>query len=154
MRLKVCVNVRAKTCICMFVCTCHGSVIFSRLFDIVLVRQGIAKTHRTNLHENSFRLPYWTDSVLDQMDELAIYGMKMVTNTKQLARLKAGSLIKEIFDRFTMKEDSTLSPNRSIWIYSAHAETIINLLNALDLFEVIKHYNLFSYHSTWFTRYL
>lgn len=89
--------------------------------------------------ENFFyRLPYWLVSGLDQMGELAIFGMKMVTNTKRLARLKAGSLIKEIFDRFTMKVDSTLSPNRSIWIYSEHAETIINLLNALGLFEVIK----------------
>lgn len=60
----------------------------------------------------------------------------MDTNTKRLARLKAGWLIREIFDRFTMKKDSTLTPNRVLWVYSAHDETIINVLNALNMFEV------------------
>lgn len=61
----------------------------------------------------------------------------MDTNTKLLARLKAGFLIREIFERFTMKKDSTLTPNRVLWVYSAHDETIINVLNALNLFEVL-----------------
>lgn len=61
----------------------------------------------------------------------------MDTNTKLLARLKVGFLIREIFERFTMKKDSTLTPNRVLWVYSAHDETIINLLNALNLFEVL-----------------
>lgn len=65
----------------------------------------------------------------------------MDTNTKLLARLKVGFLIREIFARFTMKKDSTLTPNRVLWMYSAHDETIINVLNALNLFEVLKSYS-------------
>lgn len=61
----------------------------------------------------------------------------MVVNTKLMARLKAGFLIREIFNRFTMKRDLTLSPDRSLWIYSAHDLTIMNILAALDLYEVI-----------------
>lgn len=62
----------------------------------------------------------------------------MDTNTKLLARLKSGFLIKNIYERFTMKKDSTLSPDRVLFLYSAHDETIINVLNALNLFEVLK----------------
>lgn len=72
------------------------------------------------------------------MEKLANICFTMATNTKQLARLKVGFLLREILDRFTMKSSSTLSPNRSLWIYSAHDGTIANVLNALGLFEVRK----------------
>lgn len=70
------------------------------------------------------------------MEKMAYFHFAMATNTRQLARLKVGFLIREILERFIMKKDSTLSPNRSIWIYSAHDSTIASLLNSLGLFEV------------------
>lgn len=70
------------------------------------------------------------------MHKLANFCFAMDANTKLLARLKAGSLVREILERFTMKKDATLSPDRSLWIYSAHDSTIANVLNTLDLFEV------------------
>lgn len=72
------------------------------------------------------------------MEKLANFCFTMATNTKQLARLKTGFLLREILERFTMKSSSTLSPNRALWIYSAHDGTIANVLNALGLFEVLK----------------
>lgn len=93
---------------------------------------------RLNLEKSIFRVPNWTESVFDEIEECAIFSHKMDTNTKLLARLKVGFLIRDILERFTMKKDSTLTPNRVLWMYSAHDETIINVLNALNLFEVLK----------------
>lgn len=95
--------------------------------------------HETLVVENfkNLRVPNWTESAFNEIEECAIFSHKMATNTKRLARLKSGFLIREIFDRFTMKKDSTLAPDRVLWMYSAHDETIINVLNALNLFEVL-----------------
>lgn len=54
-----------------------------------------------------------------------------------MAKLKAGFLIREMFERFAMKANATLSPDRSIFMYSAHDITIVNLMRALNLVEVI-----------------
>lgn len=87
----------------------------------------------------SFRLPYWAQAIEDDDSfiEFVIFSLLFPTNTKLLARLKAGFFIRDILERFTMKKDSTLSPDRSLWIYSAHDMTMIHILNALNLFEVI-----------------
>lgn len=60
----------------------------------------------------------------------------MAADTKELARLQSGFLLKEIFDRFAQKLNSTLQPDRSLWLYSAHDLTIMCMLNSLGLFEV------------------
>lgn len=53
-----------------------------------------------------------------------------------MARLKIGFLLRQILDRCEAKIKDALSPNRSVWIYSAHDTTIGNVLNSLGLFEV------------------
>lgn len=60
------------------------------------------------------------------------------SNTRELARLKSGPLIKEMIEHFAEKINSTLKPDRSLWLYSGHDFTISNLLNSLNLFEVIE----------------
>lgn len=70
------------------------------------------------------------------MEKLAAFSLSMETNKKLQARLKAGFLIREMLQHFTMKANATLTPDRSMWIYSAHDKTVANLLNALGLFEV------------------
>lgn len=60
----------------------------------------------------------------------------MNTATPELARLKSGFLIKEMMERFTSKIFGELEPDRVLWLYSAHDETIANMLNSLGLFEV------------------
>lgn len=66
----------------------------------------------------------------------ANFSFVVPTITPELARLKAGFLVREMLDRFTQKIGSTLTPDRSVWIYSAHDTTIAGVLNALQLFEV------------------
>lgn len=78
------------------------------------------------------------------MEKLANFCFSMPTNTKLLARLKAGFFVREVYERFIEKSNGTLSPDRKLWIYSAHDSTIANILNTLGLFEVdILVYELF-----------
>lgn len=72
------------------------------------------------------------------MENIAKFFFKLGSNTRELAKLKSGPLIKEIIERFSEKIDSSLKPDRSLWFYSAHDFTISNVLNSLKLFEVIK----------------
>lgn len=76
-------------------------------------------------------------SIEGPMQYIAKFNFKLGTNTPQLAKLKYGFLIKEIFEHFTQKIVGTLEPNRSLWLYSAHDFTISGLLNSLGLFQVI-----------------
>lgn len=60
----------------------------------------------------------------------------MAADTPQLARFQSGFLLKEILERFQKKIDSTLKPNRTLWLYSAHDLTISYMLHSLGLFVV------------------
>lgn len=85
-------------------------------------------------------LPEWTSKIFlpgGDLEWISNFAFEEATNTKELARLKSGFLLREILDRFNAKANSTLTPNRSIWLYSAHDLTIANMLNSLNLFEVI-----------------
>lgn len=87
---------------------------------------------------SSSRLPEWTKKVFYpgcQLEELSGLAFQLSTATTVMARLKSGFLVREIFDRFYHKITGDLSPDRSIWIYSAHDSTIANVLNALGLFQ-------------------
>lgn len=85
------------------------------------------------------RLPAWAERAIKPngtMEYIAKFDYKTYADTPQLARLKSGFLLKEILEHFSQKIDSTLQPNRSFWMYSAHDVTILNMLNSLGLFEL------------------
>lgn len=69
---------------------------------------------------------------------LAEYWLELTTSTTEMKRLKSGFLLKEILDRFKNKTLSTLSPDRSLFLYSAHDTTIAAMLNSLGVFDVIS----------------
>lgn len=70
---------------------------------------------------------------------IAMLWFAVFAPTPEMRKLKSGFLLKEILDRFTNKTQSTLSPDRSIWMYFAHDITISNMLSTLGLFEVWNH---------------
>lgn len=95
------------------------------LYSVLFIEQLYNKT-----------LPEWTKSVFpDKMKPISGRSFATYTYTRPLARLKAGPLLKEILGRFSNKTNKKLSPNRSLWIYSAHDTTLANLLNTLKVFE-------------------
>lgn len=52
-----------------------------------------------------------------------------------MKKLTSGFLLKTILNRFTNKKEMKLSPNRSIWMYFAHSNTIASMLNSLGVFD-------------------
>lgn len=56
--------------------------------------------------------------------------------TNETLKAKAGFLLREIFDRFKEKALSLLKPDYTLWLYSAHDNTLINTLSALGIFDV------------------
>lgn len=84
-------------------------------------------------------LPEWSEKELEPnstMEYITKINYKLSSGTPLLARLRYGFLIKEILTHFSQKINATLSPNRSLWLYSAHDLTISNILNSLGMFEV------------------
>ncbi|CAG5092783.1 Similar to acp2: Lysosomal acid phosphatase (Xenopus laevis) [Cotesia congregata] len=80
-------------------------------------------------------LPDWTKAVYpDKLRPIAEFSFKVQAYNKILQRLKIGSLLGEMIDHMVAKSENKLSPNRKLWIYSGHDETVANLLMALDLF--------------------
>lgn len=103
-----------------------------------------------------YRLQNWAKKALKSngpMENIAKFNFKSGSNTKLLARLKSGFLLKDILDRFTHKIEATLKPDYSLWFYSAHDFTVSSLLNSLGLFEVspVLFYYIFQFvtHSSW-----
>jgi len=90
----------------------------------------------------NFTLPEWTREVYPAK-LLPISGLSFATKTYTplLARLKTGPLLKEILMHFDNKTKNTLTPNRSLWIYSAHDTTVANILNTLGVFKTMGYHN-------------
>lgn len=88
----------------------------------------------------TFRLPEWTKKVFgagNDFEQVAHQNFRTLTATTELARLSTGFLIRDILNRCSQKTKKSLSPDRSLWIYSAHDTTIANILNYFGHFNVI-----------------
>lgn len=92
-----------------------------------------------------FSLPDWTKEVYPgDMAWISARSFATKTFTPKLARLQAGFLLKDILNRFAQKSSKTLTPDRSMWVYSGHDTTVASLLNTLGVFEVCytQHLNI------------
>ncbi|XP_055615483.1 testicular acid phosphatase homolog [Toxorhynchites rutilus septentrionalis] len=87
-------------------------------------------------YESKGRLPEWTRKVYPEpLRNISATFFKLHTSTDALKRLKIGPLLKEMVNRFQQKINKTLQPNRSLWIYSGHDTSVVNLLNGLGMFK-------------------
>lgn len=89
---------------------------------------------------HSSRLPEWAEEASKPngpMEKITIAFYTAISGTPEMARNRGGFLIKDMLEQISQKIDSTLQPNRSLRLYSAHDLTIVNVLNSLGLFEVI-----------------
>lgn len=88
------------------------------------------------------------------MENITKYSYAMYTNTKELARLRVGWLLKDMMERFKQKIELTLIPKeRRLWLYTAHDYTIANILNGLGVFEVgigLSHFDQISNFTSFF----
>lgn len=81
-------------------------------------------------------LPEWTKAVYpDKMRPVAEKSFETDCYNKILKRLKTGSLLGEMVNHLLLKSKHALKPDRKLWIYSAHDETVANFLMTLGLFD-------------------
>lgn len=91
------------------------------------------------IHNCVLRLPDWAEEAIQPngtMEYIASYIFKLGSASPRLSKLKSGYLLKEMIQRFEQKINSTLQPDRSLWLLSGHDFTISNLLESLGMFEV------------------
>ena len=81
-------------------------------------------------------LPEWTKSVYpDKLMPIAVKSFTINAYNKVLQRLKSGTLLGQMIDHMEKKSKNALVPDRKVWMYSAHDETIANMLMTLNVFE-------------------
>ncbi|XP_053988788.1 prostatic acid phosphatase-like [Hylaeus volcanicus] len=98
----------------------------------------VAELYDTLFIENLYNksLPEWTKSVFpNKLEPLAAKSFTTDTYNKILQRLKSGNLLGEMIDHMEKKSKNALVPNRKVWMYSAHDETVANMLMTLNLFD-------------------
>lgn len=66
---------------------------------------------------------------------LAERSLALLTETPFMKKVKGGALLTEIIDQMTKKRSRTLTPDRSIFIYSGHDVTLVNLMRALNIID-------------------
>lgn len=86
------------------------------------------------------RIQDWGKRAIEPDEELEHFVMNWLpvsTATREMKKFKAGYFLKQVFDRFTNKSQSTLSPDLSLYMYFGHDHTMINILNSLGLFDKV-----------------
>lgn len=81
-------------------------------------------------------LPEWTKNIYpEKLKPLAEKSFTTSAYNKVLQRLKSGPLLKNMIEHMKLKSKYELVPDRKLWIYSAHDETVANMLMSLNLFQ-------------------
>ncbi|XP_031636631.1 prostatic acid phosphatase-like [Contarinia nasturtii] len=103
-------------------------------FDIYYLHDALYVEHRLG-----FDLPEWADEAIQgnkTLEYLAAFELQSYSQSTEMKKLEGGFVIKEMLDRFKEKSLDTLKPNRTLWIYSAHDLTFVNILNSLNVFDL------------------
>nr|CAD7430231.1 unnamed protein product [Timema monikensis] len=84
-------------------------------------------------------VPEWANSYYPQPlgNLFLLESFIAAAGTEELQRLSTGPLLKEIIANTLAKVNGTLSPDRGLYIYSAHDSNVVDLLQGLDVFNGI-----------------
>ncbi|XP_012152497.1 prostatic acid phosphatase isoform X2 [Megachile rotundata] len=100
--------------------------------------RSVEQLYDTLFVENLYNktLPEWTESVFPgKLKSLAAKSFTVSAYNKILQRLKSGLLLGEMIDHMEKKSKNALVPDRKVWMYSAHDETLANMLMTLNVFD-------------------
>lgn len=87
-----------------------------------------------------FSIPPWAEEVMksgSDFEHLALIYFTIFTHNTEMKKLRSGYLLKEILDRSANKTQSKLSPDRSLWMYFAHDNSMVDMLNSLGLYNEV-----------------
>lgn len=103
----------------------------STILDVELLYNTLAVEQ-----ENGLTLPDWSESIFpDKMLPVAERSYTFFTETPHMKKVKGGALFTDILDKMIKKRNGLLSPNRSMFIYSGHDVTLVNLMNAMGILD-------------------
>lgn len=81
-------------------------------------------------------LPDWTETIFpEKLLPLAVRHLHLLTETPFMRKIKGGALVTEIIDNMVKKKFKILTPERSIFIYSGHDVTLVNVMRALGIVD-------------------
>lgn len=84
--------------------------------------------------ESNFTLPNWTVTVFpNKLKPLAAACLASKTELPFMKKVKGGPLVTDIINKMKQKRSNLLHPNRSIFVYSAHDITLVNVMNSLGI---------------------
>lgn len=88
-----------------------------------------------------FSIPSWGEQAMKNKNfvHLSLLYYVIFTRSTEMKKLRSGYLLQEILDRSKNKTLSTLSPDRSLWLYFAHDNSIVDMLNSLGLYHEVHH---------------
>ncbi|XP_055305423.1 prostatic acid phosphatase-like [Sitodiplosis mosellana] len=116
----------------------HSGQSLDKLADIMYLYDTLFVENR-----KGFVLDDWANEALwdSTLKYLAAFHLQSFTHSTELKKLEAGYVIKDMLDRFRNKSQSLLKPNQSIWhgslhVYACHDLSIVNILNALNLYDL------------------
>lgn len=90
-----------------------------------------------------FSLPFWTTKVYpsSEFQDAALNLYRYRSYTTELAKIRSGYLMKDIFDRSIKKSVGLLSPDCAVWLYSSHDSVMFNLI--MTMFNIsVSYYSL------------
>ncbi|XP_023015259.2 lysosomal acid phosphatase [Leptinotarsa decemlineata] len=105
--------------------------------DNVTSLSGVGSIFDSLFIENEFgyTLPSWTDAVFPEpITTLAGYSFQSSGYTTKLARLSAGTFLKEVIEHFEKMQQNTTSAH-FFRMYSGHDFNIVQILSALGAYE-------------------
>lgn len=116
----------------------------AELFAYLTKHSGVNVTHIRHVetlyntldvqHAAGLQLPAWTESVFpDRMRPLAERTLLTYTETPYMLRIRGGALPTVWLDTMLAKRARTLTPERQLYVYSAHDVTMINVMRALGV---------------------
>lgn len=81
-------------------------------------------------------LPDWTENIYpEEIRPLAERSYTLFTETNLMKRIRGGAFLTEILTKMQNKRKRNLSPDRKIFLYSAHDVTLVNVMNALGILD-------------------
>ncbi|CAG2060334.1 unnamed protein product, partial [Timema podura] len=88
-------------------------------------------------YEHGLTIPDWTSEVFPEpLSSYASFEMfSSLAGTKELERILTGKFFEELSTNLQAKVNSTLSPDRSLFMYSAHDTNLLNLLHTLRVWN-------------------
>ncbi|XP_058467681.1 lysosomal acid phosphatase [Malaya genurostris] len=81
-------------------------------------------------------LPDWSETIFpEKMLPLAERSLALFTETPLMKKIKGGAIVSELLDNMLKKRAGILMPERSIFVYSGHDVTLVNLMRALNVID-------------------